>query len=73
VARKLKEYIPMKQKSKKGTMKNDTEGSAENPIILKADKKKDTSKQYDYFKGKGWRGIEHTESKCFIKKRENKR
>jgi hypothetical protein len=39
VARKLKEYIIMRQKSKKGSMKNDTEGSAENPIILKADKK----------------------------------
>jgi hypothetical protein len=52
VARKLKEYIPMRQKSKKESMKNDTEGSAENPIIL-ADKKKNTSKQCDSCKEKG--------------------
>jgi hypothetical protein len=70
VACKLKEYIPMRQKSKKGTMKNDTEGSADNPIVLKTDKKKDTSKQYDYCKEKGWRGIGHIESECFAKKRE---
>jgi hypothetical protein len=72
VARKLKEYIPMRQKSKKGSMKNDTEGSAENPIILKADKKKDSSKQCDYCKEKGWKGIGHTESEYFTKKREQK-
>jgi hypothetical protein len=72
VARKLQEYIPMRQKSKKGSMKNDTEGSTETPKILKVDKKKDTSKQCDYCKEKGWRGIGHTESECFTKKREQK-
>jgi hypothetical protein len=40
------------------------------PIVLKRDKKKDTSKQCDYCKEKGWRGIGHTESECFTKKRE---
>jgi hypothetical protein len=53
VARKRKEYIPMRQKLKKRPTKNDTEGSAENPITLEADKKKDTSKQCDYRKEKG--------------------
>jgi hypothetical protein len=69
-ARKLKEYIPMRQKSKKGT-KTD-EGTLENPVILKTDKKRDTSKQCDYCKTNGWKGIGHVESECFTKKREQK-
>jgi hypothetical protein len=69
-AQELQEYIPMRQKSKKGS-KTD-EGTLENPIILKTENKWDTSKQCNYCKTKGWKGIGHVESECFTKKNENR-
>jgi hypothetical protein len=51
--------IPMRQKSKKGLKTK--KGTVENPVILKMDKKRDTSKQCDYCKTQGWKGIGHIE------------
>jgi hypothetical protein len=66
-AQKLKEYIPMRQKSKNGS-KTD-EGTVENPIILKTNKKRDIPKQCDHCKTKSWKGIGHIESECFTKRK----
>jgi len=67
--RKLREYIPMRQKGKKGKGE-----SAENPVVLKADRKpvKDNGKRCSYCIGKGWKGLNHEESECYTKKREEK-
>ena len=65
--RKLWEYIPMRQKGKKG--KGD---SAENPLVLKTERKplKDNGKRCTYCIGKRWKGLNHEESGCYTKKRE---
>jgi hypothetical protein len=71
VARKLKEYILQRQKWRK------KEGTQENPIVLKTEAQKDRNdngKRCNYcIDTKGWKGIGHTESEYFTKKREEKR
>jgi hypothetical protein len=71
VARKLKEYIPQRQKGRK------KEGTQENPIVLKTEAQKDrndNSKRCNYcIDTKGWKGIGHTESECSTKKQEEKK
>jgi hypothetical protein len=42
-----------------------------NTTILKTERsERDKTKQCNYCKGKGWRGIGHTDEECFTKKRE---
>ena len=49
------------------------EGTQENPVILKTEKKKDNGKKCDYCIAKGWKGLNHVESECYTKKREEKK
>jgi len=67
VIRKLIQYIPQRQKGRKG-------GNTDEPVVLKADGKKlDTSKQCTYCqKTKGWKGIGHTKEECRTYKKEKK-
>jgi len=65
VARKLREYVPARQK---GFRRKDTvNGSQDEPVVLKA-KKEDNGKRCNYCIGKGWKGLNHTESECYTKK-----
>ena len=68
--RRLREYVPARQRNK--TRKGET---ADNPVVLKTDKgsKKDNGKRCDYCIKKGWKGLNHTESECYTKKREDKK
>jgi len=67
----LKTYIPERQK---GQRKTTEDGTKENPVVLKGkEAKPDNGKHCDYCIGKGWKGLNHTESKCFTKKREKKK
>lgn len=70
--RKLKQFISAKQKTRRG--KGD-EGTQENPVVLKTDKKlaKDNGKRCDFCIAKGWKGLNHVESECYTKKREEKK
>lgn len=67
--RKLREYVPIRQKGRRITGK---EVSQENPVVLKTDKKitKENGKRCDYCIGKGWKGLNHLESECYTKKRQ---
>jgi len=67
----LKTYVPGRQK---GRRKNTEDGTKENPVVLKGkEAKPDNGKCCDYCIGKGWKGLNHTESECFTKKREKKK
>ena len=57
VARKLREYVPARQK---GSRRKENDGT----------KKEDNGKRCEYCIAKGWKGLNHTESECFTKKRE---
>jgi hypothetical protein len=48
------------------------DGSAENPIVLRTEEDK-SKKKCEYCRAKGWKGLGHTESECFTKKREQRR
>jgi len=70
VARKLREYIPHKQK---GWRTDKTEGSKENLVIHRIEQRKpaqDNGKRCDFCIAKGWRGLNHTEIECYTKARE---
>ena len=72
VSRQIKLYVPGRQRQ--GNRKS--EGSQENPVVLKTDKKgaaKDNGKRCDYCIGKGWKGLNHVESECYTKKRDDKK
>lgn len=69
VSRQIKLYVP--GRLRQGARKN--EGSQENPVVLKAEKKKDNGKRRQYCIGKGWKGLNHEESECYTKKREDKK
>lgn len=46
--------------------------SAQNPVVLKTKEKgKDNGKRCDFCIAKGWKGMNHVESECYTKKREN--
>jgi len=62
VARKLREYVPARQK---GSRRKEN-GSQDDPVVLKA-KKEDNGKRCNYCIGKGWKGLNHTESECYTK------
>jgi len=67
----LKTYVPGRQK---GRRKTEEDGTKENPVVLKGkEAKPDNGKRCDYCIGKGWKGLNHTESECFTKKREKKK
>ena len=67
VIRKLIQYIPQRQKGRP------TDGGKDDPVVLKVDKKVDTSKQCTYCqKTKGWKGIGHTKEECRSYKKEKK-
>jgi len=67
----LKTYVPGRQK---GRRKTTEDGTKENPVVLKGKEvKPDNGKRCDYCIGKGWKGLNHTESECFTKKREKKK
>jgi transposase InsO family protein len=77
IARKLKEYVPNRQKSHRSR----TPGSSpsDDPIVLKTTTNtqdntiRDNGKHCDYcIKVKKWKGIGHTEDDCRTKKREKK-
>jgi len=64
----LKTYVPGRQK---GRRKTADDGTKENPVVLKGkEAKPDNGKRCDYCIGKGRKGLNHTESECFTKKRE---
>jgi len=63
--RKLKEYVPARQKGGK----RKEAGTQEDPVVLKAEVK-DNGKRCDYCIAKGWKGLNHTEKECYTKKRE---
>ena len=69
VARKLREHVPARQK---GSRRKENTGTQDDPVVLKVDTKvkKDNGKRCEYCIGKGWKGLNHTESKCYTKKRE---
>jgi len=67
VARKLREYMPARQKG--SWSRKEADGSKEDPLVLKVEKK-DNSKRCQYCINKGWKGLNHTESECDTKKRE---
>ena len=66
VARKLREYVPARQK---GSQRKEADGSKDDPLVLKVEKK-DNGKRCQYCINKGWKGLNHTESECYTKKRE---
>ena len=67
----FKTYVLRRQKGRRKTAKD---GSKENPVVLKSKENKlDNGKCCDYCIGKGWKGLNHTESECFTKKREKKK
>jgi hypothetical protein len=71
VVHKLKDYVAARQKSgKKKAGLGD--GSAENPIVLRTEEEK-SKKKCEYCWAKGWKGLGHTESECFTKKREQRK
>jgi len=67
-ARKIKEYITARQKGRQqhSTRDNPAEprsGPITNRLVL-------NDKKCAYCIGKGWQGLNHTESECYTKKRE---
>ncbi|RPB25558.1 hypothetical protein L211DRAFT_836274 [Terfezia boudieri ATCC MYA-4762] len=71
----LKTYVPYRQKSRRGKAEGST---PENPVVLKpeagqAKDKGDNGKRCHYCINKGWKGLNHTESECFTKRREKKK
>jgi hypothetical protein len=71
VVHKLKDYVAARQKlGKKKAGLGDR--SAENPIVLRTEED-ESKKKCEYCRAKGWKGLEHTESECFTKKREQRR
>jgi hypothetical protein len=70
VVHKLKDYVAARQKSGKKKV-GLGDGSAENPIVLQTEDK--SKKKCEYCRAKGWKGLRHTESECFTKKREQRR
>jgi len=67
----LKTYVLGRQKGRRKTAEN---GSKENPVVLKMkETKPDNRKRCYYNIGKGWKGLNYTESECFTKKREKKK
>jgi len=67
----LKAYVPGRQKGRRKTIDN---GTRENPVVLKGKEvKPDNGKRCYYCIGKGWKGLNHTESECFTKKRKKKK
>jgi len=66
VARKLREYVPARQK---GSRRKETDKSKDDPLVLKVEKK-DNGKRCQYCINKGWTDLNHTESECYTKKRE---
>lgn len=70
VFRQIKLYVPGRQRQ--GT-RGKSEGSQENPVVLKTEKKMHNGKRCSYCIGKGWKGLNHEEKECFIKKREEKK
>lgn len=58
-----------------GRSTRNEKGTKENLVVLKAEKeyKKDNGKRCDYCIVKGWKGLNHTKSECYIKKREKKK
>ena len=63
VARKLREYISVKQKARKEPKDKDT-------VILKLAERERERKLCGYCRAKGWRGMGHIQSECFTKRRE---
>ena len=69
MARKLREYVPAQQK---GSRRKEADGTKDDPLVLKVEKK-DNGKRCQYCIAKGWKGLNHTESECYTKKREKAR
>ena len=68
VARKLREFVPARQQRSR---REKPEGTAENPVVLKTKEKgQDNGTRCDYCIQKGWKGLNHVESECYTKKRE---
>jgi hypothetical protein len=74
VARKLKEYVPARQKSQRPRTQGT--GSSDDPTVLKTtsnsrENDHDNGKRCDYcINIKKWKGIGHKEDECRTKKRE---
>jgi hypothetical protein len=71
VVHKLKDYVAAQQKSRK-KIAGLGDRSAENPIVLRTKEDK-SKKKCEYCRAKGWKGLGHTESECFTKKRDQRR
>jgi hypothetical protein len=50
--------------------KKEDGNSSESTILKTKSNERDKTKQCNYCKGKGWRGIGHIDEECFMKKRE---
>lgn len=70
IVRQLTLYVPGRQRGRRSRNEEETK---ESPVILKTEKKKDNGKRCDYCIGKGWKGLNHVESECYTKKREEKK
>jgi transposase InsO family protein len=70
IINQLKLYIPARQRGNKGGKKKEDGNSSESTILKTGRNERDKTKQCNYCKGKGWRGIGHTDEECFTKKRE---
>ena len=67
IVRQLTLYMPGRQKGRRIRH----EGTQENPVVLKTKgEKKDNGKRCEYCIGKGWKGMNHVETECYTKKRE---
>ena len=66
VARKLREYVPARQRRSR---KKEADSTKDDPLVLKVENK-DNGKRCQYCIAKGWKGLNHTESECRTKKRE---
>ena len=61
--------MPARQRNKNRNVE-----SADNPVVLKTkqgEKGKYNGKRCDYCISKGWKGINHVETECYTKKRED--
>ena len=73
IVRQLTLYVPGRQR---GQRTRNEEGTKENPVVLKTEKRekgKDNGKRCDYCIVKAWKGLNHVESECYTKKREDKK
>jgi hypothetical protein len=71
VVQKLKDYVAGRQKRGK-TKAGLGDGTAENRIVLQTEEEKSKNK-CEYCRVKGWKGLGHTESKCFTKESEQRK